>query len=50
MICPCCYSVLKEIKTKIKSVETELVSYQCLECKYFDLDEKSAEKIIEELT
>ena len=49
MECPICNLILDAVETKIRKIKTRLVTYQCLGCGYFDLDDESAGKILAEL-
>ncbi len=49
MKCPKCNSDMKEVKVKIQDAESLVTSYQCKECGYFDFEEKSINKAINEI-
>ena len=47
--CPKCSSKMKEIKVKIQDANNPVTSYQCGECGYFDFEENSINKAIDEI-
>ena len=49
MECPKCNTKLKEVKVKIQEADSPVKSYQCSECGYFDFEEKSINKAINEI-
>ena len=49
MECPKCNSKMKEIKVKIQEADNPVTSYQCSNCGYFDFEEKSINKAINEI-
>lgn len=49
MKCPKCSSNMKEIKVKIQDADSPVTSYQCSNCGYFDFEEKSINKAINEI-
>ena len=49
MKCPKCSSRMKEIKVKIQDANSLVISYQCGECGYFDFEDKSINKAINEI-
>lgn len=49
MNCPKCKARLKAIKVKIQDAESPVASYQCLNCGYFDFEEKSIGQAIREI-
>jgi len=49
MECPQCNSELKKIKVKIQEADSPVISYQCSKCSYFEFEEKSISKAINEI-
>ncbi len=49
MKCPECNSRLKEVKVRIQDAESQVSSYQCGKCGYFDFEEESINKAIGEI-
>lgn len=49
MECPKCNSKMKEIKVNIQDAESPVNSYQCLKCGYFDFEESSINRAINEI-
>ena len=49
MRCPKCDSELKKIKVKIEDADGPVTSYQCGKCGYFDFEDKSINKAINEI-
>lgn len=49
MICPQCKARLKEVKVKIQDAKIPATSYQCSKCGYFDFEESSINKAIQEI-
>ena len=49
MRCPKCDSNFKKIKVKIQDADSFVVSYQCDKCGYFDFEDKSINKAINEI-
>ncbi len=49
MQCPQCSSELKKIKVRIQEADSHVISYQCAKCGYFEFEEKSINKAIEEI-
>ena len=49
MKCPKCNAQMKEVKVKIQDADSPVISYQCGECGYFDFEEKSINKAINEI-
>ena len=49
MICQKCNSNMKEIKVKIQDADSPVTSYQCSKCGYFDFEDKSINKAINEI-
>ena len=47
--CPKCNGKMKEIKVKIQDADSPVTSYQCADCGYFDFEEKSINKAINEI-
>jgi len=49
MECPKCNSKMKKVKVKIQDADSPVTSYQCAECGYFDFEDKSINKAIDEI-
>jgi len=49
MKCPKCDTQMKEVKVKIQDATSPVTSYQCGKCGYFDFEDKSMSKAIEEI-
>src|SRR3990167_5977005 len=49
MQCPKCNARMREVKVKIQGAETLATSYQCAKCGYFDFEERSINKAINEI-
>ena len=49
MKCPKCSAKMKEVKVKVQDADSPVTSYQCPECDYFDFEEKSINKDIDEI-
>ena len=49
MKCPKCNAQMKEVKVKIQDADSPVTSYQCGKCGYFDFEEKSINKAIDEI-
>lgn len=49
MKCPQCNMQLKEVKVKIQDANSPVTSYQCAKCGYFDFEESSIHKAIDEI-
>ncbi len=47
--CPKCNEKMKEVKVKIQDADSFITSYQCAECGYFDFEDKSINKAINEI-
>ena len=47
--CPNCSSIMKEIKVKIQDADSLVNSYQCGKCGYFDFEDTSINKAINEI-
>ncbi len=47
--CPKCSSRMKQVKVKIQDAKTSVTSYQCSNCGYFDFEDKSMNKAINEI-
>ncbi len=50
-ICPKCGKKLKKIMVSVEGAKNKALSHQCVSrnCYYFDFDQKSAKKVIQEL-
>ena len=49
MKCPKCNARMKEVNVKIQDADSPVTSYQCGKCGYFDFEEKSVNKAINEI-
>tara|TARA_Y100000310_G_C20459190_1_gene704495 strand:+ start:321 stop:635 length:315 start_codon:yes stop_codon:yes gene_type:complete len=49
MKCPKCDTRLKRVKVEIQGAKSRVMSYQCQKCDYFEFEQKSSKKVIEEL-
>ena len=49
MECAQCKAKMKEIKVKIQDADSPVTSYQCAKCGYFDFEQKSIKKAIDEI-
>jgi len=49
MNCQKCNSKMKEVKVKIQNADSPVTSYQCGKCGYFDFEDKSINKAINEI-
>ena len=49
MKCPKCNAQMKEVKVKIQDADSPVTSYQCGKCGYFDFEDKSMNKAIDEI-
>jgi len=49
MKCPKCDSNMKEVKVKIQDADSQVTSHQCGECGYFDFEDTSMNKAINEI-
>ncbi len=47
--CPKCKSLLKKVNVSVAGAKDKILSYQCPTCDYFSFDQKSGEKIVQEL-
>ena len=47
--CPKCKGKMREAKVKIQDADSPVISYQCAKCGYFDFEEKSISKAINEI-
>ena len=49
MKCPKCNASMKEVKVKVQDAQSPVTSYQCSKCGYFDFEDKSINKAINEI-
>ena len=49
MKCPKCDSSLRRVEVGAWGAKRKAVSYQCSNCDYYELDEQSSKKVLEEL-
>ena len=43
------HGIMKKVKVKIQDANTSVISYQCRKCGYFDFEDTSMNKAIEEI-
>jgi hypothetical protein len=48
-VCPKCESKLKEVYVSIAGAKNKVLSHQCTKCDYFEFEQASSKKVIEEL-
>ncbi len=49
MKCPKCEDNLRKIEVNVAGAKSKAVSYQCLNCDYFEFEPLSSKKVVEEL-
>ena len=49
MKCPKCNSILKKVSVKVQGAENKVISYQCPKCDYFEFEQPSSKRTIEEI-
>lgn len=49
MECPKCKAKMRKVKVRIQDADSPVISYQCPKCDYFDFEEKSINKAINEI-
>ena len=49
MRCPNCNSIMKKVEVNIHGASNKAISYQCPKCNYFEFEQESSRKVIEEL-
>ena len=49
MLCEKCNTKMNEVKVKVQDADSPVTSYQCGKCGYFDFEEKSIKKAINEI-
>lgn len=49
MKCPECNSDLRKVKVGARGAKRKAISYQCPNCDYFEFEEESSKKVLEEL-
>ena len=49
MKCPDCNSIMKEIEVSIEGAKSKVLSYQCGKCGYFEFEDSSINKAINEI-
>lgn len=47
--CPQCNRILRKIEVRIQDADSPVTSYQCGKCSYFDFEESSIYKAIDEI-
>ena len=47
--CPNCKSKLKKVYVNVAGAKNKVLSYQCAKCDYFEFEQESSRKIVEEL-
>jgi hypothetical protein len=48
-ICPNCHSVLKKVNVVVHGAKNKAISYQCLKCDYYEFEQHSSKKVVDEL-
>jgi|SRR3989344_5286943 len=49
MKCPNCDLLLEKVEVSIRGASNKAASYQCPKCDYFEFEQESSKKVIEEL-
>jgi transposase-like protein len=49
MNCPTCNSVLKKVYVSVNGAKNKAVSYQCPNCDYYEFEQSSSKKVVDEL-
>jgi len=49
MRCPNCKSELRKVHVNVAGAKNKVLSYQCVKCDYFEFEQASSKKVIEEL-
>ncbi len=49
MKCPKCKSNLRKVQVSVAGAKSKAVSYQCPKCDYFEFEQSSSGKVLEEL-
>jgi len=49
MNCPKCKSKLRKVKVKVLNAKTKALSFQCPNCDYYEFEQKSSQKVVQEL-
>jgi hypothetical protein len=49
MNCPNCKSELKKVYVTIHGAKNKAISYQCPNCDYYEFEQSSSKKVVEEL-
>ena len=49
MKCPECGSKMRNVAVAVEGATQKVMSYQCIQCDYFEFDEKSGDKVVEEI-
>jgi len=49
MKCPNCKSELKKVLVSIHGAKNKAVSYQCPKCDYYEFEQSSSKKVVQEL-
>ncbi|MBI4980557.1 zf-TFIIB domain-containing protein [Candidatus Woesearchaeota archaeon] len=47
--CPNCNASLNKVEVKVHGAQNKAISYQCPKCDYFEFEQNSSQKVIEEL-
>ncbi|MBS3126470.1 hypothetical protein J4453_03465 [Candidatus Woesearchaeota archaeon] len=49
MRCPKCDASLKKVEVNVEGAKNKAIGYQCPKCDYFEFEQDSSRKVIEEL-
>ena len=49
MKCPRCESEMRIVEVNVEGAKNKVLSYQCNKCDYFEFDNKTSMKVLEEL-
>lgn len=49
MKCPKCSAKLRKVEVSVKGAQSKAISYQCTSCDYFEFEQESSRKVVEEL-
>jgi hypothetical protein len=47
--CPNCQSGLRDVAVKVSGAKNKVISHQCSKCDYFEFEQSSSKKVIDEL-
>ena len=46
--CPKCKVLLKKVEVRVHGAQNKATSYQCPKCDYFEFEQNSSQKVIED--